>query len=408
MDRVSVDVRVIAPGDLEAYIRAFHAAFVEVVGPDELRRWRRTWERTDVLERAIAAYDGTEIVGTSATKPFELTVPGPAAIPVAGVSAVSVLPTHRRRGILTELMRRELDGAEQRGEVALILYASEGEIYGRFGYGPATFAADYSITTSGVRFAPTFQDDGRVTLVDGATGRERIPDIGNRHARVQPGSIPRHSAVWEDWFEAMKDGFFAVHQDRQGRDDGYLAYHAKPPPLTGERATVIVARLAALTDEAYAALWRYVLRLDLVGEVSAGGRPVREPLRWRLTDPRRLRTTASYDGIWVRLLDIPAALGRRRYFAEDSLVMLVDDPFRPANAGCYALEAGPHGARCARADRDADLALDVAQLGSVYLAGVSFAELARGGLVEERRPGAILRADQMFRSPMPPWCTTGF
>ncbi|HZT95651.1 MAG TPA: GNAT family N-acetyltransferase, partial [Chloroflexota bacterium] len=366
--------------------------------------------------RAIAAYDGDTIVGTSATKPFELTVPGPVSVPVAGVTAVSVLPTHRRRGILTEMMRTELESAKRRGEIALVLYASEGLIYGRFGYGAATFAAEYAITRPGVQFASVERQEDEVRLVDTEEGRRRVPEIANRHACLQPGSIPRLQVDWNSWFDKAQrpsDGrsetFVVIHQDADGHDDGFLAYRSGPRgQWIWQPGTVEVSRLIALSDRAYAALWRYALRLDLVGEITAGSRPVQEPLRWLLADPRRLRTTGIYDALWVRLLDIPACLEGRRYFAEGSLTIQVNDAFYSANQGCYVLEITSGGAVCTRADADPDLALDVARLGSVYLGGVSFSELARGGLIEERRPGALLEADRMFLSPIAPWCTTHF
>lgn len=313
-------------------------------------------------------------------------------------------------------MRRELKSAGQRGEVALILYASQGAVYGRYGYGPATFAADYSITPGQTAFVPTAGDDGSLTLVNAAEGRQRIPDITNRHACVQPGAIPRAAEHWDGWFERaarpredMSEGFFVIHQDRDGNDDGFLVYRARPVPAAhGEHISVTVDRLTALTDSSYASLWRFVLSLDLADEVTAAGRSVQEPLRWLLANPRSVRTTGMHDAIWVRLLDIPACLEGRGYSAEGSLTIQVRDAFHPTNAGVYVLQVGPHGARCERSDRDADLVLDVAHLGSVYLGGVSFSELAHGSLVEERRAGALLQADRMFMSSVAPWCTTTF
>lgn len=414
---MSVEVRPIAPDHLEAFIRTFSAAFLETISPDDLRQWQRTWERTGIIDRALAAYDGETIVGTSASKPFELTVPGPASIPVAGITAVSVLPTHRRRGILTEMSRREFESARRREEIAAVLYASEGAIYGRYGYSPATFAAHYSITTGWGAFASTIRDSGKLAMVDATEGRRRIPGIANRHARLQPGSIPRAEAHWDDWFEdaqkerdGMSEAFFVLHQDRDGHDDGFVAYRAKGAPLAGKphRTVVTVTRLTALSDEAYAALWRYVIQLDLTGEIRATNRPPQEPLRWLLTDPRRLRTTSLSDGLWVRLLDVPACLEGRHYVCEGSLTIEVRDAFCSENTGTYSLDAGSNGARCVRTSRKADLVLGVAQLGSIYLGGVPCSELAHGALVEEQRPGALLLADRMFMSPIAPWCTTHF
>jgi predicted acetyltransferase len=404
---------------LEDFTRTFSAAFLERESPHEVQTWQRMWERDSIVERAIVAYDGELMVGTSATKPFDLTVPGPAAIPVAGVTAVSVLPTHRRRGILTQMMRHEIESARRRGEIATVLYASEAGIYGRYGYGPATFSASYRVTTGRAFFLPTAPAGGTLRLVDAEEARGRFPEIGNRHARLQPGSMPRSDASWEAWFEGAQheqDGmsvtFYVLHQGADGADDGFVAYRAgqdrSPGSLSRPSSVVTITRFVTLSDEAYAALWRYVLGLDLVTDVVAPDRPPSEPLRWLLADPRCLRLTDMTDALWLRPLDIPACLAGRRYGAVGALSLQVHDALVSENSGTYILETGPTAARCARSSRRPDLSLGVAHLGSVYLGGASFTELAHAGLVEEHRAGALLEADQMFLSPVVPWCTSEF
>ncbi len=164
----------------------------------------------------------------------------------------------------------------------------------------------------------------------------------------------------------------------------------------------------ALTPGAAAGLWRYCLDLDLIGAVQLAGRPVDEPLRWLLADPRRLRTAKVTDGLWVRLLDLPAALAARRYAAPGAVVVEVTDRLRPANDGRFLLEGGPDGADCRPTGREPDLLCDVADLGAAYLGGVKLASLARAGRVLEQAPGALARADAMFATDPAPWCTTGF
>jgi predicted acetyltransferase len=168
------------------------------------------------------------------------------------------------------------------------------------------------------------------------------------------------------------------------------------------------SQFVALDRVARAALWRYCLNLDLTQTVRAVGFPVDEPLRWMLADSRRLRVTSLRDDLWVRLLDIPAALSARRYLASGRVVFAVADAFLPENVGCYELVGGSEGAECRRTTGEADLALDVADLGAAYLGGVRFSTLAQAGRVEERTSGALARADTLFASDPAPYCATPF
>ena len=196
---------------------------------------------------------------------------------------------------------------------------------------------------------------------------------------------------------------------RSGQVDGAAYYRVQSRWEDGLPAgTLLLRELIAVTPEAHAALWRYCLNVDLVQTVRATVRPVDEPLRWLLAEPRRLRTTALYDDLWVRLVDIPAALAARRYATTGRLVLDVADPFCPENAGRYELEAGPDGAACRPTTAAADLALDVADLGAAYLGGVRFGTLAQAGRVAELETEALARADALFTSEPAPWCATPF
>ncbi len=201
-----------------------------------------------------------------------------------------------------------------------------------------------------------------------------------------------------------------LHHGAAGEPDGYLAYRAAEGQWGHglSDGTVIVEELDAVDDEVEAALWQYVLDIDLVRHVRADARPVDEPLRWRLADPRRLQTSSLFDHLWVRLVDVPAALSARRYGTAARLVVDVRDPFRPAGEGRYVVEGGPDGAECRRTGDEPDLALGVTELGALYLGGVSATTLARAGRVEERTRGALQAADGFFASSPAPWCCTPF
>ncbi len=254
-------------------------------------------------------------------------------------------------------------------------------------------------------------------LLDPDEAHKLLPDFHTRHRRGRPGEVSRKPSWWtlyerdpEYDREGFTGHFDAVYEPSPGQIDGWASYRTQHRWSAGLPAYVAkVESLYALTAEADAALFRYCLDLDLVATVQFELRPTDEPLRWLLADPRRLRVTATGDFLWVRLLDLPAALTARRYATSDTLVIEVRDPVRPRNQGRFRLEAGPDGATCQpAASAPPDLALSVVELGSAYLGGTRFTTMARAGRVAELTPGALLRADAMFTSNPVPWCTTGF
>jgi predicted acetyltransferase len=200
-----------------------------------------------------------------------------------------------------------------------------------------------------------------------------------------------------------------VYETARGRVEGWVSYRVENRWPSGLASNIINVRmLVGLVPEAEAALWRYLFDMDLAGTIKLLGRPVDDPVRWRLADPRRLRTTEVGDHLWVRLLDVAGALAARRYAVDDALVLEVSDPVRPRNQGRFRLDGGPDGAACEPTSATPDLALGVADLGAAYLGGTSLASLARAERVAELTEGALLRADRMFASAPPPICTTHF
>jgi len=367
------------------------------------------------VDRSLAILDGVSIVATAGAFSFELTLPGLSAAPAAGVSYVGVQPTHRRLGLLRAMMRRQLDDVRYRGEALAVLTASEGGIYGRFGYGPATFVATYEIDRpTGLARTP----EGTIQLVPAEVAASAFPAVYDEARRGRPGEVDRAQPWWDSFFsdrEGRQSGagplFHAVHTSPGGEVDGYASYRFDRRGEGGDvdRATVRVEELCATTDAAYADLWAFVCDVDLTRGAHVRGRRLDEHVRWMLPDPRRLRLTWMQDHLWVRLVDLPAALEARRYPVEDALVVDVDDPFCPWNDGTWRLEAGPSGAEARSVSGSgADLSLGAADLGSTFLGGVSFSELARGGRVAERVAGAAARADALFACEPLPFCATEF
>ena len=410
---MDLTLRPVSGDELPAYIDAEQTAFGGHRDPDELEHERKFIE----LDRTLAAFEGDRVVGTAGSFSFELTVPGPRQLRAAGVTAVGVLPTHRRRGILTRLMARQLDDVAARGEPLAILTASDARIYGRFGYGAASFFRRIEIPSRRAVFARPPAAPGRVLLVEGAEAAKILPEVHERARLATVGAVNR-SAAW--WVELLRDPehhqggkgkrFDAIHERAPGEADGYLTYRIEDRWRDHEgRYQLHVDELVAADDEVRAALWRYALEVDLV-ETVRGYLPMDDPLAWRLTDARQVRTTLTGEHLWVRLLDVPAALGGRTYGAAGRLVLGVTDPFRPAAGGAFALAVdGPGQAgEVARSDQAPDLELGAGELGSLYLGGVSWRVLARAGRVTERTPGRLELADRMFTTYPAPWCTTDF
>ena len=409
---MELEIRPVTDEEFPAYTRVTSAAFGHVPKDEEVEDWRAA---TD-LTRTVAVFDGGEIVGTAGAWNLDLTLPGLATIPVAGVTAVGVRPTHRRQGLLRRMMQFQLDDVVARGESVAILTASESVIYGRFGYGLASSEVRVAIDSDRDEFVAPIDDPGRTRIVDAATAGKVLPEVHDAARRLQPGDITRSQPYWdmilrdrESDREGQSAAFYAVHEDPSGQADGYVRYRFKHDWEHGlARNEVHVQDLVGLNPTAEASLWRLLLDIDLAATVIAGARPVDEPLRWLLSDPRQLRVLHQSDDIWVRILDVPAALAARRYEVSDRIVVEVTDPFRPSNDGRYVIDGGPDGASCARTDDDADIGLGVAELGALYLGGTSAVALAYAGRVREQTTGAAGRLNRLFGTGRAPFCRTGF
>ncbi len=312
------------------------------------------------------------------------------------------------------MMRRQLDDMHQRGEPLAALYASEAPIYGRFGYGLATYMAEIEIPRSHAAFLEPRSIAGRVVMVDVPAAVDAFTQVWSQAQPTQPGMLTLDARWWRNQLadlESTRQGFspqYRVVYELEGKPAGFALYRIKMDwDATGPIGVLRVEHLIAASADAYAALWRYVLEVDLIARVTAEGRSVDEPLRFLLADSRQPKTRVD-DGIWLRLVDVAKALAGRRYATEGRLVLRVRDAFAPWNDGHYELNGGPTNAACEQCTDDPDLELSAADLAGVYLGGNRFHTLHEAGRIQELHRGALSRADAMFATDRAPWCPSHF
>jgi predicted acetyltransferase len=415
-----------APYPLRAIAEDEFPAFYEVLGhafngtypaESELEHDRLILE----TDRTLAAFDGDEMVGTAAALTLQVSVPG-ADVAVAGITAVGVLPSHRRRGILSALMRRLLADARDRGEAVAALFASEAAIYGRYGYGTATAELDLTIRQGeGVLAAPPAGPAPRLRIAEPGGAVTEMGAVFDAVRSGRPG-LPARDKAWWDWMlwdpGHRRSGHSplrcVIAEDAAG-PRGYALFSAKPEwDEHGIPAGELQVREMMASDpQACAALWRDLLTRDLVGQVRARVRPADEPLLYLLADRRRARPRVT-DGLWVRLVSVPGALTQRRYACAVDVVIEIADDLFAENAGRWRLRAPAPGdpdpavVTCERTSAPADLACPVQSLGAAYLGGTRLGALAGAGLVTQIRPGAVAALSAAMAWDPAPWCPTGF
>jgi predicted acetyltransferase len=329
------------------------------------------------------------------------------------VTAVTVRTSHRRRGLLRRMMSEDLQMAKEDGLAMAALTASEGTIYGRFGYGVASFERTVKVDTT-ARFSVRHQATGSVEVADPKTLLQLAPDVFDRVHRITPGSLGR-----QDWYRLLASGSLgrdgkedpaikvALHYGPAGDIDGYVSY--KFLGWDTEPYTVEVVDLVAAGNDAYLELWQFLGAIDLVERVSWDQAPLDDPLGWALTDPRCIDSSDSRDMLWLRILDVPKALEARHYPVDGELVLEVHDPLG-LTAGTFALRVDGGDAVVERLPEkaEADLALDVSALSSIYLGAVCPVTLTAAGRIREAVPGAALKARQMFAVERATHCLTHF
>ena len=396
------------------FIAPLSIAFNQELTDAAIENDRRTIE----LDRFIGALDGDDVVGSAGAYSMRVTVPG-GEVGAAGITAVGVLPSHRRRGILRQMMRWLFDQAGERGEPLAILWASEAAIYQRFGYGPGCLTTSFEAQKDKIRFSRPAEPVGQIRIVDLEEAARRFPPIYEIHRQTTAGATSRSEDRWR-WevlsdFEWNRHGngskVLAVLED-EGRDRGYVIYRTRGDwDNLGPKGVVTVLEVCAVDGATERALWEWVVDLDLIGTVRGWRGPVPHPLQLLVTEPRRLGVTIS-DGTWIRILDVERALEARTYQGPFSVVLEVTDDLIPANAGRWRLssdEAVNGRALVTRApDVSPDLAVDISDLAAVYLGAFRFADLQRGDRVRECSPGSVAAADVAFATQRAPYTSTMF
>ncbi|MBB5858076.1 GNAT family N-acetyltransferase [Amycolatopsis umgeniensis] len=401
-------VRAVAEGEQRACLEVLEEALhAKPISDEAWAKMAPTWPAAG----KFAAFDddGTP-VGIASSFEIELTVPGGRKLTTAAVDGVGVRADWTRRGILTTMMAAQLEDFAARGIPLAALHASEGVIYGRFGYGTATFSKGVFVERPRAQVRDGVGRDGVVRFVTPAEAVQRVPALYERFEGTRPGFASRPAQWWPGFFDRLvagNDGYrVAIHSGPDG-DDGFVVYRtidARDRQAPERGAILEIRELEAATPRAWAGLWRFLLQIDLVSAVAGRGRPMDEPVAELLTDPRAVNTTEVIDDLWVRLVDVLAALRARTYGTAEPVVLEVFDKQLQDNNGRYAV--GPDGVE--RTTAEPELRLDVSTLSSLYLGHGLFTDLALSGRVEVLDEAAAVRADTLFHTARAPWCGTFF
>ena len=401
---MQIDVRPYE-GDRRSYLDSIGIGFGEQLNDETAGIFESVLE----FDRAIAAYDGDQLIGNAAAISFDLTIPG-GVLPVAGVTTVGVQPTHRRRGALRQMMRVQIDDVHRRGEPLAVLWASEGSIYQRFGYGLASLKASLKVERHRNAFRLPHDFSGRIRLVSEDEARVAFPPVFDGVRPTRPGFFSHSPAFWnaevfyfpEKWRRGRGAPFHVLH-DVDGVVDGYVRYAIRE----GDTNEVSVLDMMATTAAAHLDLWRYLLDIDLMSRVESWNIAIDDPILLAIAEPRKLEMTMG-DALWLRIVDLAPALAARRYRANGRVVVEVADEFCPWNDGRWALTVDAGIPYVEPATDAADIACDVTDLAAAYLGGFSFAQLAAAARTDELAPGGIQRADAIFRTDRAPWCPRPF
>ena len=402
------EIRQVNETEVEDFLRTCMTAFSNEASKAFLESRNRLVEP----ERSIAAFEEDSMVGTAGAFRFNLKVPG-ADLPAAGVTLVGVLPTHRRRGVLRALMKKQLEDCREWGETVAILWASEGAIYPNFGYGVASWHGLIEIDSDKAKMAEPTPPRGRSRLLSDEETLKVLPDVYERVRQQTPGMFSRDQTWWEAhrlWDpEEEREGGGAMLKavlEIDGRAEAYCLYRVKHAWADDGNpdSTLFVEEVMGTTPEATREIWEFIFGVDLVARIKYYFIEVDTPLRFLIGEVRRLRMKMA-DALFLRVVDVKPALEARSYAAPGSLVFKLDDQLCPWNAGTWKIEVAEGGrASVSQTNEEAEIGLSARDLGAVYLGGVTFSELARALQISELKVGAAVRADLMFYTPQAPWC----
>jgi predicted acetyltransferase len=411
----AIEIRTCTPEDWPAFHQTMSAAFGGPASEDADAQWRRLLDFDKMIVATDRSAGREDVVGTAGWLPFEMAVPG-GELPVAAVTMVTVSPTHRRRGILRRMMRRQFDDLHDRGIPVATLWASEAPIYQRFGYGLGFVKGRIDIDPRRATFLGTPGPLGQARFVTAEEGLELLPAVYERARKGIPASFRRTPLWWE--VQTLGDQphrrhgaspLFRMALEIDGNIEGYALYritsHWGPNALPNHEVDVLEA--LGTSPTATRAVWSYLFNLDLVGRIRTHRLNAQHPLFLGLANLRLLQLTVG-DGTWIRLVDAATALAARTYAFDGTLTFELQDAVCPWNDGVWTLEAGAGGATLRRADAAPELRLSAAELSAMYLGTIPCSALLAAGRLEELTPGAARRADLLFHSDVTPWCLDDF
>lgn len=405
-----MEIRPLTNEDIPRFQRGVDLTFAWEPTEQQTKRLEDTFE----MRRMFGAFDRDELIGTGGAFSFDMTTPG-GSVGCGGTTVITVIPSHRRRGVLNQMMEFHLDEVVEHDEPVAALWASESGIYGRYGYGVSAYHARVTMERSRIEFRNSDPPSGQVQILGVDEAKEVVPPIYESIRPERPGFMTRDEKIrWENahfFDEPSERGGatakrWAVYED----SDGAASYAVYQQKLSWEdgmpNGELHVGEVLAASTEAEEALWRFLVGVDLIGTIKGWNIDPGSAIHHLVTDSRRVKRGLA-DGLWVRILDVSRALAARSYQIPGRLVFEVGDGFGGRATGRYELEVDSDGVECRSTDREADITLDVRELGSVYLGGVTFRELNRAGLIEGSAD-SVLQADLMFGHSRPPWCPEVF
>ena len=410
---MSVEIRVCPPERIGELFKTAEIAFGENISDDQIARIEKLSDR----ERFVCALDDDRLVATSGVWATRLSVPG-GDLATGGVTFVTVLPTHRRRGLMRGMMRWMIDDCHSRGEPLAALWAAEGAIYQRFGFGLATLSFNLEAEMRSIGLAREWPREGSCRLLPAGEGLDLVAPIYEAARARRAGFLTRTPDWWTGILPLVEkdarggEARRLVVYETAGSPEAYAVYKTKSEwNVRGPAGTLIVDEAIAATPRGMREMWRYLLGVDLARTLKAGRLPADHALFSLVDEPRRLGTTVG-DGLWLRVVDLPAALEGRTYgidgTASARVVLEVGDEYCPWNAGRWSLDVADGRAKVARSIDEADLALDANDLGALFLGGFTAAALAEAGRVVQLQPGGLAAADLLFPTALKPWCPQEF
>jgi predicted acetyltransferase len=405
------DIRTITDADAEQFRRRLALGFGNDPDSDtaSVERFQAIFE----FDRTFAAFDGDDIIGTAAGFSLGLTVPGGAEVPMAGTTVIAVQPTHRRRGVFRALMESHLDDVASREEPLAGLWASESSIYGRFGYGPATYRHSIAIETGSIAFRDE-QVKGSTRLLGAPEAEPIVRDLYEKARTTRAGFLSRSDAWWvhrviadpESWRGGKSSNRYVVFEE-DGSPTGYASYRQKAKwedfAAGGE---IDVSEVIATTAASHAGIWSFLTNIDLYTDLEYWNLPVDDALPFEITAPRRVRSKLV-DGLWVRLMDVTAALEARAYETDGGITFDLIDASRPHNTGTYRLDVADGRGHCERVSSAAEATFDTDVMGHLYLGGGNARAMAGAGRVEGD-PESVGSLHRLFHTSQAPWCPEVF